>query len=144
MTTSTRVRDFKKHGNDTYNADEDPLIAYEVLASGLGMASVCTQLKVSDFTVGAWRKKHPEFESAILQGLQASEEWWDKKAKENLVIEQEHQGTKTTFNTAMYVFTKKVRFKARENDPINAIIVTDKAEAADLKKLVADLHKGET
>lgn len=138
---SSRTRNF--HGNDTYNPDEDPLIAYEVLAAGKGMAAVASKLKICRLTVNVWRKRHPEFERAILQGLEASEEWWDEEAQKYLVTHQEYQGTKTTFDNRTYIFTKKVRFKARETDPVNVIAITGEESAEKLKELVAKVRQEE-
>lgn len=138
MTESTRALNF--HGNQVYNPDEDPRIAYEVLATGLGMPSVATKLNVNARTLTRWVHDHPEFAEAVENGQAAAEHAIDSQAHAALTLTQDKDGPKTTFNTDLYKFTKRTRFRARENDPIAITVNAGVSDADTVAALVKRLH----
>lgn len=138
MTEVTRKREF--HANQVYNPSEDPQAAFEVLEKGKGLPAVAVKLQVSPRTINRWMLEHEEFALAIEAGQAASELWWDNMAQEHLVITQAHQGDKVSFDTKMYTFTKRTRFRARENDPISLVVNAAASDVDTVAELVKKLH----
>lgn len=141
------VKPKKWNANTLYRDDIHPAMALEVFSSGLDIPSVCARAGISKVTYHKWYETYPLFKEACDIGKSAGEHWWDSKAKEHAILVQEQGGPKTTFDTGLYKFTKKVNYKVRENEP--ATIITDTAtlenpeKLKELKNLVASLHKDE-
>ena len=137
----------KMNANTIYRDEIHPDIALRVFSTGLDIPSVCAEMGVSKKTYHEWYNIYPVFAEACDRGKALGEHWWDVKAKEHAVIVQEPGGPKTTFDTGLYKFTKKINYKARESEP--ATIITDAAtlenpeKIKELKSLVANLHKDE-
>ena len=102
--------------NTIYSDDIHPAMAFEALSEGGGIPSVCAKAGISKPTYFRWNETFPQFKEACEIGKAAGEQWWDKRAKEHLVITQEPGGPKVTFNEGLYRFTKKITYKAVEYD----------------------------
>ena len=59
-------------------------MAYNILAQGDGMASVCAALNITSSTYTAWLNEKPEFKSACSRGRMLGAEWWEKTGKNHL------------------------------------------------------------
>lgn len=82
-------------------------------------AEVCNVTKVTGYE---WQQVHPEFKEACLKAKQLCEQWWIKKAQDNLLVDKGQ-----SFNSAVWIFFMKCRFGWREEakddrQPVNLVI----------------------
>ena len=104
----------KYHANQVYRPETDPEIAFRVLASGLGYASVAAEIGVAKKTIWLWTKTFPEFLQAVLVGLAAGEDAWDRENAEHSVIVTDKDGPKITYNDRNYRYIKSCVYGQHE------------------------------
>lgn len=142
-----KVKPWKPNAMTIYDPETFPQQAYEASANGGDIAAVAAALGVGKRTVALWRNQHPEFDEALEAGRCVGEAKLDILAKEHMVLVQEPNGPKVTFDTQLYKFTKKSAYKARESDPATIIADKDTLENPEkmkaLQDLVNQLHKSE-
>lgn len=67
-----------------YTRDHIPKVL-ALMAKGASIVEVAAELKVSKNTIYEWRKQHVEFAEAIEQGVELSQAWWEKVARQNVL-----------------------------------------------------------
>jgi hypothetical protein len=79
--------------------------AIDILASGESFAAVCAELDICRTTLYEWREKHPEFDAALLKGLQKSQRVWERIGKDGIC------GDVKNFAGTPWMFVMKNRFR---------------------------------
>lgn len=79
--------------------------AYEVLANGESLASVCAELNITRTTLYEWRDTQPDFKDAIERGLQKAQHVWEKIGEHGI------KGHYEKFGGAPWIFVMKNRFR---------------------------------
>ena len=95
----------------------NPAMCETVVESGkfgktlVGMAD---DLDVNRETLNEWMKIHPEFSSAVKEGLRRSQAWWEDQGRIATF------GGTDGFNATSYIFQMKNRFRADWNDTVKS------------------------
>jgi hypothetical protein len=144
---TVKVKPWKPNCATLYEGSISDEIAYNAACEGGNVAAIAAALGVGKRTVELWMTQHPSFIEAVDAGKCVGEARLDKLADDHMVLIQEPNGPKTTFDTSMYKFKKKITYKARENDATTIITDKETIESPEkmkaLQELVNNLHKGD-
>jgi hypothetical protein len=77
----------------------------ELFAHGESVAEVAHSLDITKETFFQWVKAHTEFAKAYQKGKDIAEAWWEKTARESLIL-----GKGERFNSGVWVFVMKNKF----------------------------------
>lgn len=119
LTVNGKRRGRPKGSKDSYNrrsntyTKEVPNIVTAFLKKGYSRDVISAHLGISKDTFLQWRKKHPELEKAVEEGLIHSQLWW-----ETLGI-RAAQGKVRGFNASAWVFNMKNRFGWRDKTEVS-------------------------
>jgi len=114
--------------NQTTYKDEYCDIVYKLLstsADAKNLSDVCSALKCSRNTLIKWRQKHPEFNSAVVNGLEIGKGKWLRK-----IAEHAYEPTSTVNNGLIKLLSSHI-YGIKEDEPavvINNNINTDPEE----------------
>lgn len=97
-----RLQDGKKPRTRYTRAACDEVLQY--FSEGQSLAEVAANLGISYTTFSTWRKKHPDFDAAIQDGLKLAEAWWRSQGRRAMASKI------SSFPPAVYIFTMKSRF----------------------------------
>ncbi len=78
-----RVKGTFQRDESLYKPEMDE-IAYNILAQGDGVASVCAALNICAGTYANWLNEYSNFKSACSRGRMLGAEWWEKTGKNHL------------------------------------------------------------
>ena len=95
----------------------NPAMCETVIESGkLGktLVGMADDLDVNRETLNEWMKIHPEFSSAVKEGLRRSQAWWEDQGRIATF------GGTDGFNATSYIFQMKNRFRADWNDTVKS------------------------
>lgn len=130
----------RRYCNHTYRAEDCDKVV-ELMTKGWSINMVARDLDISLDSFTDWRKDIPEFAHAVSVGIAASQAFYEEKALEHLVIVQEKDGPKVTFNQKNYEFTMKSRFKVTDSLPPITLNVDSGVSDERLEELVKKIHK---
>lgn len=80
-------------------------IAADVLARGKSKAAVCAVLDICRPTFYQWCDIYPEFNSAVSQGMQKAQAYWEDLGEQGI------RGDIEKFGGSPWIFTMKNRFR---------------------------------
>lgn len=113
----------------------------ELMAEGLTYAEVAKELKTSLVTMRNWTKSFPEFAEAWQMGLDLAEAYYQRMAREHLVMDRVPNGPITTFDTRNFIFIMKSRFKQYDNPPPVTVNMNN-TPSEDVKAIMDEVTKG--
>ena len=96
------------------------------MASGLSFESFAGLVRVNKDTIYQWKKKNPEFAEAYKKGQMVSQLFFEK-----IGIQALHEEPKE-FNTGLWIFFMKARFKWNDKPAVEALTEQIKAVTIDL------------
>jgi hypothetical protein len=79
---------------------------------GKTLVGMADDLDINRETLNEWMKIHPEFSSAVKEGLRKSQAWWEEQGRVATF------GGIDGFNATSYIFQMKNRCRADWNDTI--------------------------
>lgn len=91
--------------NKKYSSDMCTTVI-DLMSEGKSRYEIAFDLKVSTKTIEKWEETYPEFAEALFLGEEASRAWWEKLARENVVITERDK----KFNTTLWASMMKKRF----------------------------------
>lgn len=106
-----------------YRTNYHPNFCKEVVEkfkNGQTIVEVCQDLGISKQTYYNWKKKHPEFKEAAKFGEEAAEAFHAKIGRMAMLgfPNPKDKEKFKDFNTTIYCFTMKTRFKWRETEDV--------------------------
>ena len=81
---------------------------------GKTLVGMADDLDIDRGTLNEWMKIHPEFSSAVKEGLRRSQAWWEEQGRLATF------GGVDGFNATSYIFQMKNRFRAEWNDTVKS------------------------
>jgi hypothetical protein len=81
---------------------------------GKTLVGMADDLDINRETLNEWMKIHPEFSSAVKEGLRRSQAWWEEQGRLATF------GGVDGFNATSYIFQMKNRFRAEWNDTVKS------------------------
>lgn len=101
----------------------------EMMKEGKSRYEVAAELGVTTATIAQWELNNPDFSEALHIGEEASRAWWEKQARDNLIV-----GTGVKFNTTLWTFIMKNRFGWADASRVEEKRMEIKYEIDDKKK----------
>ena len=86
-------------------------VLVEMMAKGCTYVEVAAALKTSIRTFVGWCEQFPEFKEAYEMGEDLAQAWYQRTAREHLVIITEPNGPKVSFDTRQWIHVLKSRYK---------------------------------
>lgn len=90
----------------------------EDMAEGLSFEACCGNIGVSKDTGYEWVKRYPEFAEAKQIGEARGQYFWERSARDNLLIDSKE----LKFNSTVFIFTMKNRFGWRERKELSGSV----------------------
>ena len=93
----------------------DPAMCETVIAAGeqgMTLAEMADAIGVTRETLRQWVNDRPEFSSAVKEGLDKAQAWWERKGREATF------GEIPGYNATSYIFQMKNRFKDDWRDKV--------------------------
>lgn len=120
-------------------SDCDTLLS--MMREGCTYNEVAREIGVSVKTMKNWCSMFPEFNDAYEMGRDWAQGWYEKQAREHLIIESFKDGPQLKFDTKNYIFTMGARFKISDKQPEIRVEVDNDTDVDKTIDLVQKLHK---
>lgn len=102
-----------KAGRPSKYTDETPGRLFELMAEGYSFVACCGALGITEVTGHQWVKRHKEFADAKELGQAAGQHYWEKLAKDAIILDKDLK-----FSAPTWIFTMKNRFGWRDKTEI--------------------------
>ncbi len=116
-------------------------VLLDLMREGASYYEVARHIGVTQKTLLNWAKNFEEFGKAYEMGKDWARGWFEKQARECLVIETEYRGTTKKFDTGIYKHTMAVRFGEHESNPAVNVNVSNDSDVSKTIDLVNRLRQ---
>ena len=120
---------------------EDCHVLLTMMRDGASINEVARELQCSAKSIERWAQNFEEFGKALEAGKDWSRGWYEKVARECLVIEEDRDGPRIKFDTKNFMFIMATRFGVSDKVPDIHVEVSKDMDADKTVELVKRLHK---